>query len=69
MVLLLVLMYFAIVDFLRIGRFASYLYIAVGSEAPLVPGPNTPCGSLPLVPGARVDQDEPILGDLSGNPT
>jgi hypothetical protein len=67
-VLVLVLMYFAVVDFLRIGRFASYLSIAVGSEAPLVPGPNTPCGSLPLVPSARVDQDEPILSDLGGNP-
>jgi hypothetical protein len=67
--LVVVLLYFAVVDFLRVGRFAGYVYISCGPEpAPLVPAPQLFGGSPSLTPSARVDQDEPILSDLSANP-
>src|SRR5438477_10041320 len=67
--LLVVLLYFAVVDFLRVGRFAGYVYVCCGPEpVPIVPAPQL-FGSPPsLTPSARVDQDEPILSDLSTNP-
>jgi hypothetical protein len=67
-VLVVVLFYFAIVDFLRVGRLAGYLYISHGPEpVSLVPTSQLFGGQPPLAPSARVDQDELILSDLSGN--
>jgi len=67
--LVVVLLYFAVVDFLRVGRFAGYVYVSCGPQpVPMVPAPQL-FGSPPsLTPSARVDQDEPILSDLSTNP-
>jgi hypothetical protein len=64
-----VLLYFAVVHFLRVGRLAGYIYISHGPEpGSLVPTPQL-LGCLPaLAPSARVDQDEVILSDLSANP-
>jgi hypothetical protein len=68
-VLFVVLLYFAVVDFLRVGRLAGYLYISHGLEpVSLVPTPQLFGAPPPLAPSARVDQDELILSDLSGNP-
>ena len=68
-VLCVLLMYFAVVDFLRVGRFASYLYIAFGSEtAPPLPRPG-PVSPTESAQDGRVDQDEPILSDLSAVPS
>jgi hypothetical protein len=68
-VLFVVLLYFAVVDFLRVGRLAGYLYISHGLEpVSLVPTPQLFGGPPPLAPSARVDQDELILSDLSANP-
>jgi len=69
-VLVVVLLYFAFVDFLRVGRLAGYLYISHGPEpVSLVPTPQLFGGPPPLAPSARVDQDELILSDLSANPS
>jgi hypothetical protein len=69
-VLVVVLLYFAVVDFLRVGRLAGYLYISHGPEpVSLVPTPQLFGGPPPLAPSARVDQDELILSDLSANPS
>lgn len=60
-VILTTLIYFAIVDYLYVGRLASYLFIAESPEVaetatlPLPPAPNH---------GARVDPSELILSDL-----
>ena len=56
------LIYFAIVDYLFVGRLAAYLFIAESreiSEAQNVPVPPTPDS------GAQVDPSELILSDLS----
>jgi hypothetical protein len=68
-VLVVVLLYFAVADFLRVGRLAGYIYISYGPElAPSIPTPQLPGSPLPPAPSARVDQDELILSDLSANP-
>lgn len=70
-VLSLTLAYFAVVDALRIGRFAGYLAIL---EAPPAPPPVPPPPPIPDAlhamlstrpETAMVDQDEPILSDSS----
>jgi hypothetical protein len=67
--LVVVLLYFAVVDFLRVGRFAGYVYISCGPEtAPLITAPQLFGGLPSLTQSARIDQDEPILSDLGANP-
>jgi len=65
------LVYFAVVDFLRVGRFASYLHIALGPDASPLVLAHQSSGSNPQ-PAAQsdtqVDQDEPILSDLPLTP-
>jgi hypothetical protein len=68
--LVVVLLYFAIVDFLRVGRLAGYLYISHRPEpVSFVPTPQLFGGPPPPAPDARVDQDELIFSDLSSNPS
>ncbi len=59
-VLLVTLLYFAIVDFLYIGRLAAYVAIV---EMPELPSPVSMPSLAPTTP-PRVDQDELILSDI-----
>jgi hypothetical protein len=64
-VLLVTLLYFAVVDFLHVGRLAAYLYILEGPEA--VPAPEVahpPVSGLPPLDESKIDRDELILSDL-----
>lgn len=64
-VLLVTLLYFAVVDFLHVGRLAAYLYILEGPEALPVPEvAHPPVSGLPPLDDAKVDRDELILSDL-----
>jgi hypothetical protein len=65
-VLVVALLYFGVVDFLRMGRFAAYVHIALGPDAaPLVYAPEPSGGPQSVARSdTRVDQDEPILSDL-----
>jgi hypothetical protein len=68
-VLLVTLLYFAVVDFLHVGRLAAYLYILVSPDAVLTPTPGTPSPPKTepvLPPETAIDRDEPILSDLPG---
>lgn len=58
-ILILTLLYFAVADFLYIGRLAAYVAII---EMPPMPEP-APLPTMPEVP-PRVDQDELILSDI-----
>ena len=62
-VFLVTLLYFAVVDFLYMGRLAAYLYIAENPEDVAIPEIIPPSPPLPFSDG-RVDPDEPILSDL-----
>jgi len=69
-VLLVTLLYFAVVDFLYVGRLAAFVFIVEGPEEPPVPeiAAEPPSGSqqatLSLQPGSGVDPDELILSDM-----
>ncbi|HUJ95822.1 MAG TPA: hypothetical protein VLW84_11200 [Terriglobales bacterium] len=70
-VLLVTLLYFAVADFLHVGRLAAYIYILEGPERPPTPLQE----AVPLRPArmppkeeAAVDRDELILSDASGAP-
>jgi hypothetical protein len=55
-VILATLFYFAVVDYLYIGRMAAYIFIAEARDAPLeLPSPEGP---------SAVDSTELILSDL-----
>ena len=61
------LLYFAVADFLYIGRLAGYVYIAQGPELltstdTISPAPPEP--PVPYNPNDRVDPEELILSDL-----
>ncbi len=60
-VLLVTLLYFAVVDFLYIGRLAAFVAILELPEAPLAAVPQFP-------PQTRVDPDELILSDFGSAP-
>lgn len=66
-VLLVTLMYFAVVDFLHVGRLAAYLYIMEGPESESAPSPEgtRPPGAGPLR-SEVIDRDELILSDVPG---
>lgn len=55
-VLLVTMLYFAVVDFLYVGRLAAYVWI--------VEGPATQSNQHSILPEAKVDQDESILSDV-----
>jgi len=66
-VLLVTLLYFAVVDFLHVGRLASYLYILEGPDA--LPTPEVahpPVGGAPTTVETDIDRDELILSDVPG---
>jgi hypothetical protein len=67
-VLLVTLIYFAVVDFLYVGRLASYVAILVSPEDRIGPAfaepLSTPGGYSVVTASAAVDQDEPILSDV-----
>jgi len=73
-VLLVTLIYFAITDFLYIGRLAAYAAIAEMPEAPVstaVAPPRLPQGGMHLDPNSQtspaVDASQLILGDVPAN--
>src|SRR5439155_3203166 len=64
-VLLVALLYFAIVDFLYVGRLAAYLAIVTFPEPRSVPQTDTgPQSPLVLQPRSSIDPDELILSDV-----
>jgi hypothetical protein len=69
-VLLVTLLYFALADYLYVGRLAGYLAIIESPQIPLSevtsPSPTPPVGP---PPETRVDPDELILSDLPPLPT
>ncbi len=69
-VLVVALLYFAVVDFLRVGRLAAYVHIALGPDASLrVVAPESSGGPQSAARNdTQVDQDEPILSDLPLTP-
>jgi len=68
-VLVMALLYFAVVDFLRVGRLAAYVHIALGPDASLrVVAPESSGGPQSARGDTQVDQDEPILSDLPLTP-
>jgi hypothetical protein len=64
-VLLVTLLYFAVVDFLYVGRLAAYVYIAEEPEADTAQIAVVPPDGPPL---AGVDRDELILSDVPLTP-
>src|SRR5438046_1850036 len=69
-VLVVALLYFSVVDFLRVGRLAAYVHIALGPDASLrVVAPESSGGPQSAARNdTQVDQDEPILSDLPLTP-
>jgi hypothetical protein len=69
-VLLVTLLYFALADYLYVGRLAGYLAIIESPQIPVLevtsPSPAPPIGP---PPETRVDPDELILSDLPPLPT
>ena len=66
-VLLVTLLYFAVIDFLYVGRLAAYLYILESPDAVPVPeAAHPPVSGLPAPDEANVDRDELILSDVPG---
>ncbi len=72
-VLLVTLLYFAVVDFLYVGRLAAYVAIVELPEAPPavvpmapLPSPGSRHTTPNLPPASRIDQDELILSDVPG---
>ena len=65
-VLLVTLLYFAVADYLYVGRLAAYVYLAQYHEDPVVLDPVQPVPSYPVPPisGGRIDPDELFLSDL-----
>jgi hypothetical protein len=61
-VLLVTCLYFAMADFLHIGRLAAYVAICQWPKVP--PAPAIRYASPAVAPRARVDPDELILGDI-----
>jgi len=64
-VALVTLLYFAVADFLHVGRLAAYVYVADSAEGATLsdlvqPGPTS---SPAPYPAGRVDPDELILSD------
>jgi hypothetical protein len=67
-VLLVGLLYFAVVDFLYVGRLAAYVYILAGPDAEPSLSRARPSGPAPPI-HARVDPGELILSDLPASST
>jgi hypothetical protein len=65
-VLLVTLLYFAVADFLYVGRLAAYVFIVERPEPPPVPEVTAPPLDSSPQPATGVDQEEIILSDLSG---
>ncbi len=69
-VLLVTLLYFAVVDFLYMGRLAAYVCVVEGPETPPAhemaaePPNGTQHSALSTPPGSRVDPEELILSDI-----
>jgi hypothetical protein len=70
-VLLITLMYFAVADFLYVGRLAAYVAIMELPEAPPAPAVPPPAGILPtslsIQPATGIDRDELILSDIESS--
>jgi hypothetical protein len=62
-VLLVALLYFAIVDFLYLGRLASYVYLLSGPQEDALADSALPGGNIPPIE-TRVDPGELIFSDL-----
>ncbi|HVO80157.1 MAG TPA: hypothetical protein VMT28_05470 [Terriglobales bacterium] len=70
-VLLITLLYFAVVDFLYVGRLAAYVAIVELPEAPPAPAapllsPPSQSATVSPPPAPCIDQDELILSDVGG---
>jgi hypothetical protein len=68
-VLVVALLYFAVVDFLHVGRLAAYFYIAEGPEplpAPVAQSAKPPSAGLLPSEEPGIDRDELILSDVPG---
>ena len=67
-VLLVLLLYCFVVDFLYVGRLAAYVAITQWPEPPLVPEITAPISGptpdLDILPTADIDRDESILSEL-----